>query len=202
MTIVKGVTDQADVPTSALPILLDAAGRLIPGQPAEGVVATVGGIIANPSANFTRPSDTTAYASGDLVANSTTAGSVAPMQFTAARVAEGSFMVRKCRLWKSGTSITNSAFRLHLWTASPTPTNGDNGAFVATGSATYIGALDIPSMIAFSDGAAGNGVPLTGSELSVKLSSGQVIYGLLEARGAYTPGNAESFAVVLEVIPN
>jgi hypothetical protein len=28
------------------------------------------------SASFTRPADTTAYASGDLVANSTTAGSV------------------------------------------------------------------------------------------------------------------------------
>jgi hypothetical protein len=35
----------------------------------------------NPSASFTRPNNTTAYASGQLVANSTTAGSVAPMAF-------------------------------------------------------------------------------------------------------------------------
>ena len=34
------------------------------------------GDFINSSASFTRPGDTTAYASGDLVANSTTAGSV------------------------------------------------------------------------------------------------------------------------------
>lgn len=33
-------------------------------------------LITTLSGSFTRPSDTTAYASGDLVANSTTAGSV------------------------------------------------------------------------------------------------------------------------------
>ena len=36
----------------------------------------------NQSQSFTRPGDTTPYASGDLVANSTTAGSVVPLTFT------------------------------------------------------------------------------------------------------------------------
>ena len=35
------------------------------------------------TATLTRPADTTAYASGDLVANSTTAGSVTPLTFNA-----------------------------------------------------------------------------------------------------------------------
>jgi hypothetical protein len=77
---------------------------------------SVGGFTARPSATFTRPADTNVYASGDLVANSTTAGSVAPMAFTIGRDALGKGgMVRRVRLRKSGTSITNASFRLHLY---------------------------------------------------------------------------------------
>lgn len=165
----------------------------------EAHIGQVGGTGARPSANFTRPADTTAYAVGDLVANSTTAGSVAAMQFTAARVAAGSFMLRRCKIAKSGTGVTSALFRLHLFTAAPaTVTNGDNGAFSVSGVADYLGAFDVTVDRAFTDGAAGVGVPVSGSEITVKLASGQIIYGLLEARGAYTPGNAEVFTVTLE----
>ena len=162
---------------------------------------TTGGIGKLASANFTRPSDTTQYASGDLVANSTTAGSVAAMQFTVARIAGGSGMIRRARLRKSGTSVTNAAFRLHLYRVTPaTITNGDNGAWSTSGNADYMGAIDVTVDRAFTDGASGNGVPMTGNEINFDLTSGQIIYGLLEARGAYTPANAEVFTVELEVL--
>jgi hypothetical protein len=154
------------------------------------------------SASFTRPGDTTQYASGDLVANSTTAGSVVPMTFTIARVAGGSGMIRRARIRKSGTGITNSSFRLHLYNTAPTVTNGDNGVWLSNQSATYIGAIDINVNRAFSDGAAGNGAPLDGSEINFALASGTSVSGLLEARGTYTPGNAEVFTVELEVLQN
>lgn len=160
------------------------------------------GLIANPTANFTRPADTSIYAVGDLVANSTTAGSVTPLNLTVARAAAGSFLIRRARLFKSGTSLTNAFFRLHLYRSSPTPTNGDNGAWL-TAQSGYLGAFDLVCDRAFSDGAHGAaGYPLNGSEMSVKLSSGQAVYGLLEARGAYTPVSAEVFTVELEVYQN
>lgn len=163
---------------------------------------TSGGIIARPTATFNRPNDTTAYASGDLVANSTTAGSVAAMQFSVARAAAGSGMIRRARIRKTGTGITNASFRLHLYNAAPTASNGDNGAWLTSGSADYVGAFDVTVDRAFTDGAAGNGVPVSGSEVNFKLSSGLVLFGLLEARGAYTPASGETFLVELEVIQN
>lgn len=170
----------------------------------SGLLVQAGGFIVTPSANFTRPADTTAYASGDLVANSTTAASVAAMQFSVARLSGGSGMVRKVRLRKSGTTIANATFRLHLYSATPaTIANGDNGAFSTSGAATYLGALDVVVDRVFTDGAAGNGVPIAGMEVSFDLGAGATtIFGLLEARGAYTPASAEVFTVTLEVFQN
>ena len=159
----------------------------------------LGGITVNPTATFTRPADTTAYASGDLVANSTTAGSVVPMTLTTARVAGGSFILRKVKLHKSTTTTTNASFRVHFWRSAPaTITNGDNGAFSVSGVADYIGMMDVSIDRSFTDGACGFGVPLVGTELSVNLVSGTTIRCLIEARAAYSPGNAEVFTVTLE----
>ena len=150
-------------------------------------------------ANFTRPADTTAYASGDLVANSTTAGSVAAMEFTGSRNMKQVFWIRKVKLHKSGTSVTNAAFRVHFFRAAPTTvTNGDNGAFSVSGVADYIGAVDVTLNRAFTDGAAGFGAPIVGNEMIVKQAAGVSIYALIEARGAYTPSSAEVFTVTLE----
>lgn len=165
----------------------------------ENHIGQVGGHAANPSANFTRPNDTTAYAVGDLVANSTTAGSVSAMSFTAARVSAGIFSVRRARLRKSGTSITSASFRLHLYLSAPTPSNGDNGAWLTSGVANYLGAIDITLDKVFTDGAAGNGVPNVGGEINVALASGTTIVGLLEARAAYTPVAQEVFTCSLEL---
>lgn len=169
----------------------------------ENHVGQVGGhALVAAATQFARPGDTMAYASGDLVANSTTAGSVVSLQFTVARVAAGSGMIRRARLRKSGTGITNASFRLHLYKSSPTPANGDNGAWSTDKASDYLGAFDVVVDRAFTDGAAGNGVPTNGSEITFSLASGQIIYGLTEARGAYTPGNAETFDWSLEVLPN
>lgn len=165
----------------------------------ENHIGEVGGKTALPSANFTRPADTTAYAVGDLVANSTTAGSVTPMSFTMFRVTGKGGMLRRVRLRKSGTSVTNASFRIHFYTTSPTPSNGDNGAWLTNNVANYAGAVDVVVDRAFTDGASGNGIPLIGSEINF---TADTYYGLIEARGAYTPANAEVFTVILEVIQN
>lgn len=157
------------------------------------------------SANFTRPADTTAYAAGDLVANSTTAGSVTPLAFTSAiRAAGDAIRIERVRLTKSTTSLTNATFRVHLFESSSTLSVGDNGAFNASGvlavnnALAYVGSFAITVQNSGSDGAIGFGVPLVGNGVTLQPGSGTTIYGLIEVTGAYTPGNAEVFTVYLE----
>ena len=151
------------------------------------------------TAAVTRPADTTAYAIGDLLANSTTAASVTALEFASAVQATGRCVrIDRVRLRKSGTSIANASFRLHIYSASPgTPANGDNGAF-STAGANYVGALDVTVDRAFTDGAAGAGLSLTSTPMLVEIAAGTTVFGLLEARGAYTPASAEVFTVTLE----
>jgi hypothetical protein len=162
----------------------------------------VGGTTTRAGASFNRPADITQYAIGDLVANNVTAGSVVPMQFTAARIAAGSGMIRRAKIRKSGTSITAASFRLHLYLTLPTPSNGDNGPWLTDDSANYIGSFDATMDRVFTDGASGIGVPSVGSEVNFALASGQILYGLLEARDTYTPVSGETFTCVLEDLEN
>lgn len=167
--------------------------------------STVVGLIANPTASFARPADTTPYTSGDLVAASTTAATVQanPNLITVARVAGGSFMLRRCKLHKSGTSITNASFRVHLFRAAPaTVTNGDNGAFSVSGVADYLGAFDVLMDRAFTDGACGFGVPVAGLDMSVDLASGTTLVWFVQATGNYTPVSGETFTLSLDNLQN
>lgn len=155
------------------------------------------------SASFTRPADTTAYASGDLIANSTVAASVAGMQFPA-----GPLIIRRAKLIKDDDDVTLANFRLHLFTGDPcasAPANGDNGALgLNTDIAEYLGSVDF-DMTASPDiyNTAGNvavGVPLNGTEMLAPTEANADIYGLLEARAAYTPVSGETFTVEIEYL--
>jgi hypothetical protein len=156
--------------------------------------------INNLSAGFTRPNDTTAYAVGDLVANSTTAGSVVPLKIdlgNIAAVGHGITRITRARLAKSGTSPANANFRIHLYDAAPTPQNGDNGAWSTDHAANWLGNIDVASMLAFTDGCTGTGSAPAGSEMFLRLASGS-IFALLEAKAAYTPVANETFTLTLE----
>jgi hypothetical protein len=146
---------------------------------------------------FTRPADATPYASGDLVANNVTAGSVVPISVPfGAATTESQIELSRIRLFKSTTGVANAAFRIHLFSTLPTVSSGDNAAIViATGAAGYLGFFDIATMQSFTDGA--NGTITTGSNRIV-LTGTATIYALIEARGAYTPGTSETFTLTLE----
>lgn len=152
------------------------------------------------SNTITRPNDTTAYASGDLVANSTTAGSVTPFTFYSSTTKLGGMKVWRASLNKSGAVATNANFRLHLYESQPTVTNGDNAAWLSTSSG-YLGSIDIDvTGKTFSAGTSGSGVYTNNSvfaPLLVVAPQGGVFYGLLEARAAYTPTANETFTVSL-----
>lgn len=162
----------------------------------------IGGKNIVDGASFTRPADTTAYASGDLVANSTTAGSVTPVTIGAARSTGGTGYITGVRLSKTSTGLTNAGFRVHLFRGSPTVTGGDNAAFVANGiAALHICYVDITMDLTFSDGAKGAAAPARGT-CGFTTSGSANIYALVEARAAYTPASAEVFNVAVEADQN
>jgi hypothetical protein len=158
------------------------------------------------AATLTRPANTTAYAAGGLLANNTVAGSVVPIAFPNLAVAPGdAIAVTGARVRKSATSLTNAQVRLHLFSVQPTPSVGDGAAFNSSGAlglaglTGYLGYMDITFDTSATAGASGRGVPTNPAVdkiITAPPSGG--LWGLLEARGAYTPGNAETFDVSIE----
>jgi len=153
--------------------------------------------IASAEADFSRPANTTAYASGDLIAQSETAGACSAMQFTLPTARAGNFRIARCRIRKSGTSTTNASFRVHFMTSAPVFTNGDNSAIVMDNPADYLGYIDVVINLAFASDAAGWGGALLNTEPMADLRGGSSVYAVIEARGSYTPESGETFSLLI-----
>ena len=170
----------------------------------EAHLGEVGGASAVAAASFTRPGNTTAYATGALIANSTTAASVTALALTCARKAGGTGLIRRARVSTSNAAAMNASLRVHLFKTAPTPTVGDGGAFsgaVNGVAAIHLGSLDLVLDRAFTDGAKGIGAPSTGSEIVFDAAAGSTaLYALIEARSAYTPVASETITLALEVL--
>jgi hypothetical protein len=152
----------------------------------------------------------TPYTDGDLIANSTSAGSVVPLAWTVARAAGGSVSIVRARLKKSSTTIFEAVMRLHLYNQSPTPAHGDGGLWLTPASG-YIGSFTFDfrgvNSRVFTDSAKVIATPDVGALQIVETVASQNVYGLLEymapASGdTYTPASAEVFTVSLEVTQN
>ena len=140
---------------------------------------------------FTRPNDATAYADGDLVANSTTAGSVVPLKFGIPW--KRSCIIRGASIRKSdGADVVNATFTLHLFRNTPVVANGDNGA-LSTDYAEKLGSIAVGAQTGYTDD--GYSISFAGNFYVDAID--RFVYGLLEAKGVYTPAALETFVVTL-----
>jgi hypothetical protein len=158
-------------------------------------------IVVTPQNSFTRPADTTQYAAGDLVANSATAGSVVPLEWSMAGLGR-SGIIRRVRIYKSATATTAANFTLHLFTSAPTVANGDNAALsISAGLTGWLGTVALDMSSGAEAGASVGLADVSGAlEIGVCFPTvGASIYGLIEAAGTYTPANAETFTITLEI---
>lgn len=153
-------------------------------------------ILRKSSYSFTRPADTTAYADNDLVANSTTAGSVVPLSWNVGR---GGVKIVGLRLSKTDeTDVANATFTVHFFGASPTVANGDNGA-ISHSLSDKFGSVSLATMLAYTDEAAAianGGDSILPDGLHWYTSSG-LIYGLIQAEAAYSPASGEVFTTTI-----
>jgi len=107
---------------------------------------------------------------------------------------------------KSGSGITNATFRLHLYNLAVTPTNDNAALAIAFADrAKYLGYITFALQAAGSGSAFAIGTAIqetNGTPWPLPFAadnSGNDIFGLLEARGAYTPASGEQFSISLVV---
>lgn len=157
-------------------------------------------------ASLTRPANTTAYAAGDAVSNSTSAP--VPLTFTnAVRETGGVGVVVSASIATNSNETTKPDLELWLFDAIPTATN-DNAAFVVSDADI----LNVVGVFAFATSAWRGGTAGTGGTSFAqgawlantpaplfRLAAGTSLYGLLVARNTYTPISGEVFHVKLGI---
>lgn len=172
----------------------------------RGGVIPVGAVSKRVSTTLTRPANTTTYAAGDAVTNSTSA----PTALTFALVGRtptgyGSGLIARAVIVDSTSETLKPDLELWLFNASPTPDN-DNAAFTPTDAelANLIGVFQFPTTewLVGTAGTGGNAVCASVQE-NVVFECGddlQALYGLLVVRNAYVPVSGEVFTIILQII--
>lgn len=176
----------------------DGRGRTVtPGEPlpvgtSSGVPLTVDGRAYRAAVTLTRPSNTTAYSAGDVigVADSVTPANAGSAIITLANIgpAGGSVLIQSVQLLIGNSTAPPSAFRLHLYTESPTAIL-DNAAFdlVAGDVGKYVDYVDLPSPQDFGS-TAFTSASYAGTQ--IKLATGSTsLFAELQARSGYTPAS-------------
>lgn len=152
------------------------------------------------TASKTRPADTTAYAAGDVVAESTSAATVWTFAGMARSLGLGGILQGAVMI-DSVAQSTKPDLELYLFDTAIT-TQNDNAAWAPTDSDME----KCLGMIAFSSGqfktGSGNGiVNVEGiSKVFQCASAARDLYGILVVRNAYTPASGEKIVIRLAVI--
>ena len=176
----------------------------------RGGVHTVSSIIQTIKANFTRPADTTQYASGDAISDSTSAPTVLTFanvgRIDSAVVGMGGLII-DALLMSSANQSTKGLFELFLFNVIVTAME-DNAAFDPTDAELRtLACAVIPFSVATvgnaASGASGNCVyEADNKDVPFQCAtSDRDLYGVLVARNTYTPVSAERFDIHLLVQP-
>lgn len=163
------------------------------------IISLSSGSITNPVATFARPANTTAYAVGNLIANSTTAGLIAVPSFSILTTAGGAIIPRIRVLTNVSTGWNGVNLSINLWSASPTYTNGDGGAYAPSGSANWLANYQV-TLTQFGDGAAGGGGITSANEMTIKLASGYLIFADIQTLSVATPISGQTFTIAAELM--
>ncbi len=169
----------------------------------------VGGIIKMISDTLARPADTTQYAAGDQVTDSTTAPSVLTFSnvglYTLPESADASGVIVAATCVSSANQSTKPNFELWLFQSTHAP-NNDNAAW-APSDAILNDALGVITFDSWkigtvTSGADGNAASFVENKTIAFqcADSDEDLYGLMVARNAYTPVSAEIFTITLHII--
>lgn len=159
---------------------------------------------------FTRPTNTDAYATNDVISATTSDTGTTVLRSLQLAAAPGKpFWLCFLRLWTDLDTFT-STVRVHFYNveAPPTAIAGDNAAFsrAYANKAAYLGYVDLPALADVGDGAAAQRddvrmllSPLAGDPGSVTASR-LVYYRLEVTAGAATPSSGQSFNLTARAV--
>lgn len=169
----------------------------------EAHIGEVGGNLIMIAAEFTRPSDTTAYAANDVVSDSTSATTMQALA-NAARVSGGSGYITGIRVATDKKSIT-PRMRVHFFNTNGATLAADNAAWkdLYADSGKRTGYVDMPAMITGAD--ATNSDNSRALDLTVRIPytcAATSLYYVLETLDIFTPASGEKFTVTLFVDRN
>lgn len=149
----------------------------------------------------TRPGNTTAYAVGDVINESASAGTNITFTNAGQKNSRGGGVITQVVLADSASPDTLLSAELWLFTTAPTADN-DNAAF----SPTDAEVLNVISVIPLGNsfvGAASANTVFTSGYVHIPFVcdvNDTNIYGVLVARNAYTPIDAEVFTISLDIV--
>ncbi|HWT46726.1 MAG TPA: hypothetical protein VN085_12205 [Vicinamibacterales bacterium] len=180
----------------------------------EVITQSVGGKAVTATATFTRPANTTAYTSGDIVSNSASATTL--MKFARmARSCAGSGALVKARLVTDNTSDTSS-YRLYLYTKSEAgltiPADNAAATTLYADKDKLVGYIDFAALTKASGtntaahalwtGGIGSTTEPSGELFYVTDAADTALYGVLVVLGALTPTSGQNFWVELTAQQN
>ena len=166
------------------------------------MVDVVRGVGHTISAGFTRPANTTAYAAGDVVSNSTSAPAI--MAFNGAAKERGAMGIINHAVLIDSESVATKP-DLELWLLDTTITmDNDNAAFTPTDVEllTLVGVIPFPTGN-FKVGTASGNSMCQADNLGLPFNasfSENTLYGVLVVRNAYVPVSGETFTIRLKCL--
>jgi len=154
----------------------------------------------NPSSSLTLTGGTAPYAAGQLIANSSTGFSVTNPFFV---LPPGGAAIARLRLSTNDATSTawgGQIIQVDLWSASPTWTNGDHGAWApATGTGSHLASFICAMSPEYGDGAYAECAANVGSP--GKLPGATQIYWSLQAiTGSGLTDSGRTFTLTAELL--
>ena len=169
---------------------------------ADGLGPSGSPILATPTSTLTLTSATTAYSSGQLIANNATAGSVVVPSVTLPLSNLFSPRVRLSINDSTSTAWGGVGVQIDLWSTAPTFTNGDRGTFaVATGSASHLATYSCTLSAVNGDGVYSECGPSVGSAPLMALSSTAVYWTAQTTSATGVTGASKVMTLTMETLP-
>lgn len=112
-------------------------------------------------------------------------------------------IISRLRLTSNDTTSTSwgaQTITVDLWSAAPTFTNGDRGAYSpATGTANHLGSFTCVMSAVYGDGLYAECNPVVGNFALLKLSGTSVYWSLTATTGSGVTGASKVFTLTAEV---
>lgn len=169
----------------------------------EDHLGEVGGDLTMIATEFTRPSDTTAYAANDVVSDSTSTTTLQALLLAGRVTGEGGY-ITGIRVATDKKSIT-PRIRVHLWNVAGATVAADNAQWkdLYADSSKRVGYIDLPAMITGADSTNSDNSRALDLALRVPYTCAATsLFYVLETLDAFTPASGQKFTVTLFVDRN